>query len=197
MPQDIRILAVGNDLRGDDGVGLYAGKLLETRGFKVFFAHETPENMLGRLRGAGRIIIIDAAHFDGDGPYRIIREVPADSFYTHKLDLKKIEKFTGARVWLVGIKTYNRRLGGKISRQAKANAREAIKVVEVCMAFPAKIIDEKEKIIEINGEQKKVKFGMPGLKKGDFVLVHAGVVVEKMSEKDFEKLSEDMKEFTI
>ena len=193
----IAVLAVGNDMRGDDGVGLYAGELLEKRGFNVVFAHETPENFLGQLKGSEKILVLDAAHFEGNQPYAIVRATKSDSFYTHKLDLGKIHRFTGAKVWLIGIKTYNRAMGEDVSGQAKANARTAVKVVEVCMAVPGKIIDDQNKIVEIGGKPQNVKFGMPGLKKGDFVLVHAGVVIEKMSEDDYKKISEEMKEFTL
>ena len=184
-------------MRGDDGVGLYVGKLLEKKGFSVVFAHETPENVLGQLRQFKKIIILDAAEFKEEVPYLIVKEVPADSFYTHKLDLNKIRKFTGAEVQLVGIKTYKRALGEPVSEQAEANACEAVKVIEVCMSIPGKIVDEKEKIVEVHGEQKKMKFGLPGLKKGDFVLIHAGVVIEKMTEEDYKKISEEMKEFIL
>ncbi|MBR9681815.1 MAG: hydrogenase maturation protease [Candidatus Altiarchaeota archaeon] len=193
----ISILAIGNDLREDDEAGLYAGKLLEKRGISVVFAYEQPENVLGQLRQVNKLLILDAAHFEGERPYLVTREVPSKSFYTHKLDLNKIKKFTGAEVRLIGIKTYNRRLGEKISEQVKANAREAVKVVEVCMAIPGKILNKEEKIVEIGGEEKKVKFGLPGLKKGDFVLIHAGIVIEKMSEEEYKTISEEMKEFIL
>lgn len=191
------ILAIGNELRGDDGVGIYAGNLLKERGFDVIFAYESPENILGCLRCFKKIFILDAAHFEAECPFLVISEENNPSVYTHKLDIEKIKKFTKAEIRLIGIKTYNRKLGEPIGERAKANAREAIKVIEVCMAIPGKVIDVNEKIVELHGKKKKVKFGLPGIKEGDFVLIHAGVVIEKMSEEDFKTISEEMKEFIL
>ncbi|HDR53752.1 MAG TPA: hydrogenase maturation protease [archaeon] len=190
------ILAVGNDLRGDDGVGLLAGRMLEKKGFQVVFGHESPENVLGALRGFEKILVLDATHFEGGGAYRIVEEVPA-SYYTHKMSLDRVRKVTGARVWLVGIKTYNRRMGEAISEEARANVRRAVKVIEMCMSVPGKIVNEKEKMVEILGETKKVKFGVPGLKKGDLVLIHAGAVIEKLSQSEFDQMMQELKELEI
>lgn len=190
------VVAVGNELRGDDGVGMWAGRLLKKRGFPVVLAHENPENFLGEMKKFDQLLILDAAHFEEDRPYVITSQAP-DSFYTHKASLQKISKFTGAKTWLVGIKTYNRALGESVSEQAQANARQAVKVIEVCMAVPGKIIDGKNKIAEIQGKKQKVKFGVPGVKEGDFVMVHAGVVIEKLDPTQFDEVTSELEELGI
>ena len=45
-------LAVGNTLRGDDGVSSYLGNLLEEKnlGWKVFYAEDTPESQFNLIR---------------------------------------------------------------------------------------------------------------------------------------------------
>lgn len=176
------IVAMGNSLRGDDGVGLLAGELLEKKGFPVIFARESPENILGELKGFDRLLILDAAHFDADRPVMVSRDVD-NSEYSHKISLSKIRKFTGADVLLIGIKTYKRGLMGDISEQAKENARQAVKVVEVCMAIPGTVLGED--LVDMGGKEKKVKFAIPNLKKGDFVLIHAGVVIQTLTKDEF------------
>ena len=181
----IGIVAVGNELRGDDGVGVLAGKILAEKGFPVIFARESPENVVGEMKKFDRLLVLDAAHFDSDSPFIISRGF-RDSVYSHNISLSKIEKFTGAEILLVGIKTYKRGLMEGISERARQNALEAVKVVEVCMAIPA-VVKEKG-LVEIDGQEKKAKFAMPGLKKGDFVLVHAGVVIQKLSEEEYKSI---------
>lgn len=45
-------LAVGNTLRGDDGISAYLGNLLEKEdlGWKVFYAEDTPESQFNLIR---------------------------------------------------------------------------------------------------------------------------------------------------
>lgn len=184
----IGILAVGNEMRGDDGVGIFAGRLLERKGFPVIFAHETPENVLGRLRRFDRIIVLDAAHFEAEEPFRVVHHDPGG--YSHKPGLSKLSKFLDADLLVVGIKTYKRALLKSISPQAQENARTAVKVVEVCMALPGVVVDPEKKVVDLGGKEKELRFAVPNLKQGDFVLVHAGVVVEKLSKDEYEKFLE-------
>ncbi|MBR9689395.1 MAG: hypothetical protein GOV01_00660 [Candidatus Altiarchaeota archaeon] len=179
----IGILAIGNELRGDDGVGLFAGGLLESQGFDVVFAHESPENIMGKLLFK-KIIILDAAHFEEEAPF-LVGDIDYGG-YSHKIGFSKIAKFTGAKIRVIGIKTYNRELGESISEAAKRNAMAAVKVVKMCMAIPGVVSDAENKLVDFGGKIKKSKFAVPGLKKGDFVLVHAGVVIEKLKKEDYE-----------
>ncbi|MCS6785159.1 MAG: HypC/HybG/HupF family hydrogenase formation chaperone [Candidatus Caldarchaeum sp.] len=60
------------------------------------------------------------------------------------------------------------------------------------------------KVLKISDETADVDFGggivktvivaVDGLKEGDYVVVHAGVVVSKISRKDFLKIFEDIRE---
>gem|GEM_PF-5308455 len=175
------ILALGNPLRGDDAVGIYAGKLLEKRGFSVVFGFETPENL--KLEGFSELIILDAAHFDEDSPIMIGKAVSGS--YTNKPGLDKIAKYLKVPYTLIGIKTYNRRLGESLSDKARGNALAAVRVIEVCMAVPGVVVNEKEKTVNLGAKVRQVKFAVPNLKKGDFVLVHAGVVIDTLSKEDY------------
>ena len=177
----IGILALGNELRGDDGVGIYVGRELEKAGIPVMFGFETPENL--KDVPYSKLIVIDAAHFDYDRPFMIGKDAVGD--YTHKPSLDKLSKYFGFDYNVFGIKTYNRRLGTKLSEQAKANAEVAIRVIKVCMAIPGVVVNADKKTVDLGHKTKQVKFTIPHLKAGDFVLVHAGMVIDRLSEDDY------------
>jgi hydrogenase maturation protease len=182
------ILAVGNEMRGDDAVGIFAGRLLEARGFPVVFAYETPENALGGLRKFDGLVVLDAAHFEGGEPFRVVE--PDDSWFTHKPGLSKIAKFLRVPVTVIGIKAYKRALVKGISPRARRNAREAVKVVEVCMSIPGVVTSAERKLVDVGGKEKEMRFAVPGLKDGDFVLIHAGVVIERLSREEYDRTRE-------
>ncbi len=58
------LLCVGNELRGDDGVAIAVGHLVEEhmKDWKVFFGYDTPENEFASLRGYAPdvIVVVDA-----------------------------------------------------------------------------------------------------------------------------------------
>lgn len=58
------LLCVGNELRGDDGVAIAVGRLVEQHlpSWKVFFGYDTPENEFGTLRvyEPDIIVVVDA-----------------------------------------------------------------------------------------------------------------------------------------
>ncbi len=58
------LLCVGNELRGDDGVAIAVGRLVEEKlpEWKVFFGHDTPENEFAALRefSPDVIVVVDA-----------------------------------------------------------------------------------------------------------------------------------------
>ena len=184
------VLAVGNELKGDDYAGILAGKILEKKGFRVIYAYETPVNVLDSLRSCDRIIAIDAAEFPEDRPWIVTKKLDRGGL-THRIGFEEIAKFLGKDIIVVGIKIYERGFG-KISEKARKNVEEAVKVVEVCMAKPGIVVDARKGIVEIDNERKKVKMAVPGLKDGDFVLVHAGVVIEKLSREEYEEIKKEL-----
>ncbi|WP_024955555.1 hydrogenase 3 maturation endopeptidase HyCI [Sulfurospirillum arcachonense] len=58
------LLCVGNELRGDDGVAIEVGRLVEQDlpDWKVFFGHDTPEDEFANLRefNPDIIVVVDA-----------------------------------------------------------------------------------------------------------------------------------------
>jgi hydrogenase expression/formation protein HypC len=59
----------------------------------------------------------------------------------------------------------------------------------MCLAIPAEIkhIDKKEAIVDFGGVRKKISLGiLNGVKTGDYVLVHAGFAIGKVSKPEAE-----------
>jgi len=60
----------------------------------------------------------------------------------------------------------------------------------MCVALPGKIIElnEKNAVIDFNGNQVTARAGLVDVKVGDYVLVHAGCIIQKVSKQDMEDL---------
>lgn len=72
----------------------------------------------------------------------------------------------------------------------------------MCLAIPAKIVDEPGMspvaTADILGVQRQVNIMMvPGVKQGDYVLVHAGFAIEIVSEEFAAETMEIIKEYGI
>lgn len=66
----------------------------------------------------------------------------------------------------------------------------------MCVALPGKVIqvNEKDAVVDFNGNQVTARIGLVDVKEGDYVLVHAGCVIQKVTPQDVEGLNELMKE---
>ena len=67
----------------------------------------------------------------------------------------------------------------------------------MCLAVPGKVkkIEEKVATVDFGGVEKKVSLGiLDGVKKGDFVLIHAGFAIGKVGKKDAEDIKKAIKE---
>lgn len=69
----------------------------------------------------------------------------------------------------------------------------------MCVALPGKVIqiNEKDAVIDFNGNQVTARAGLVEIKEGDYVLVHAGCIIQKVSKQDmeeFENLNDLMKD---
>lgn len=67
----------------------------------------------------------------------------------------------------------------------------------MCVALPGKVIEvgEKTAVIDFNGNQVTARSGLVDIKVGDYALVHAGCIIQKVTKQDmleFEKLNESM-----
>jgi hydrogenase expression/formation protein HypC len=66
----------------------------------------------------------------------------------------------------------------------------------MCVALPGKVIEIKEKdaVVDFNGNQVTARLGLVDVQPGDYVLVHAGCILQKVSTDEAESLNELMKD---
>lgn len=60
----------------------------------------------------------------------------------------------------------------------------------MCVALPGKVVqvNEKDAVVDFNGNQVTARAGLVDIKVGDYVLVHAGCIIQKVSKQDMEDL---------
>lgn len=124
------ILCIGNEERGDDGLGPYVAKKIKRLNksgiVKVIDSGTTPENYTGVIRKLKptHVIIVDAVDF-GSSPGDIILSFEPRfdgiSISAHKPSLtmlaKYIEKSIGSKVVLLGVQPKILELGSEMSQE--------------------------------------------------------------------------------
>lgn len=101
------MLCVGAELRGDDGVGMRIGRILDGDSaspndrLRVHFGSSAPENCTGPIReqAPSHLLIIDAAHLGAEpGAMALLEraQITGVSFCTHALPLNVIVDFIAA-----------------------------------------------------------------------------------------------------
>ena len=60
----------------------------------------------------------------------------------------------------------------------------------MCVALPGKVIEIKDRdaVVDFNGNQVTARAGLVDVKVGDYVLVHAGCVIQKVTQQDVEEM---------
>ena len=66
----------------------------------------------------------------------------------------------------------------------------------MCVALPGKVIelDKGDALVDFHGNQVRAKAGLVDVSVGDYVLVHAGFILQKVSTKEAKDLQELMDE---
>ncbi len=66
----------------------------------------------------------------------------------------------------------------------------------MCVALPGKVIKigEKDALVDFNGNQVTARSGLVDIKVGDYVLVHAGCILQKVAAQEAESLAELMED---
>jgi hydrogenase 3 maturation protease len=121
------VMAVGNELRGDDGAGMAVGRALQETclpNLEVFLCGPTPENYVGPVvkRRPGLVLIIDACDFGGaPGEWRVCptsgsrESMPMTHTFSLRSVADRITEIAGARVCLVAIQPENLAFGSAAS----------------------------------------------------------------------------------
>jgi len=136
LKEDFLVVCLGNELRGDDGIGAYIAK----RGIEKFpqnFINVgiSIENYLFKIITSPQnlIILVDLVDFGGKvGTIKLFHplELKEQGISTHSISLSKIAeilKSSGKRVLLLGIQGKNINIGEGISPEVEANANRLLK----------------------------------------------------------------------
>ena len=60
----------------------------------------------------------------------------------------------------------------------------------MCVALPGKVIEIKERdaVVDFSGNQVTARAGLVDVSVGDYVLVHAGCVIQKVTQQEMEEM---------
>ncbi len=126
------IVAVGNPLRGDDGAGIYVGKLLEGK-LPVIFVHTAPENFVGVLRRArDPVIFVDAARMGLEpGEFALVSPAEVDGIVqTHSVPFSVLTGYLeGKEVLFIGIEPANTDLGEGLTPPVREGCERLARII--------------------------------------------------------------------
>jgi len=130
------LLAVGSDLRGDDGAGTLTAELLSEREptrLAVVRGATAPENLTGEIRGLQptHLVVVDAVEM-GRRPGAValvpLAELAGEAASTHRLPLGLTLSFLahelGCDLLVIGIQPRSTSLGAAMSPEVSAAAKE-------------------------------------------------------------------------
>jgi hydrogenase 3 maturation protease len=136
----VAVLAIGNTLRQDDGIGSYiAGKIKSGRGYHIFDAGDRPENFIEKIISISpaAIVILDAANFKGiPGEIRVIPEeaIATSTISTHTIPpgfiYALLREGIKVPIAFVGIQFKNIDFGEELSTEVKRAGDEIIRFIE-------------------------------------------------------------------
>ncbi len=131
------LLGIGNEMNGDDGIGIYVAKKLKNNEWKVINCATVPENFFYEIirRKPKKIVMVDAADMGLKcGEIRRMRKekIGKATFSTHSIPLSifvsNLQKETKAEVIIIGIQP--KTMYGRISKEAKSSANKLIKIIK-------------------------------------------------------------------
>lgn len=133
------IACIGNEMRGDDGVGPFLARLIkETQQVRVIDCGETPENFLGKVIGLKpeKVVVIDAAYFGGKaGDVKLVsrEEITGGGASTHDAILTVfadyIEGESCAQVFFLAIQPESTKMGEALSEPVAMAAKKLASVI--------------------------------------------------------------------
>jgi len=138
------ILGIGNDIRGDDGLGQYIVNKLDKKinndNIEIINAKTVPENFTGKIRSIdpSHILIVDAVIMDEKpGTIRLVKkeEVSSVSISTHSMSLSYLVKYLELKkpynILFIGIQPENMDLGEiSLTKSCKDSSDEVISILE-------------------------------------------------------------------
>ena len=138
------ILGVGNELGGDDSLGLSAARKLKEAlsgisGVEVLAAGNAPENFTGLIRrlSPSHIVLIDAAEMgETAGTIKLVQAHQIEGMMpsTHTLSLsmlvKYLEQELGSKVLILGMQPKSLRFGTTLSEEVESSINKLLLILE-------------------------------------------------------------------
>ncbi|OYT59451.1 hydrogenase maturation peptidase HycI [Euryarchaeota archaeon ex4484_178] len=132
------LMGIGNELRGDDAIGIYVARNFRKVGWKVIVAGQVPEDFTSEIKNLKPdiLIMVDAALMNlPPGEIRIVpaEKIPKVAFSTHGMPLsffmEYIEEYV-KRCLLIGIQPKSMEFGVGLSEEVKAAGDELIQILK-------------------------------------------------------------------
>jgi len=132
------LMGIGNELRGDDGIGIYVARNFRKVGWKVIVAGQVPEDFTSEIKNLKPdiLIMVDAALMNlPPGEIRIVpaEKIPKVAFSTHGMPLsffmEYIEEYV-KRCLLIGIQPKSMEFGVGLSEEVKAAGDKLIQILK-------------------------------------------------------------------
>ncbi len=136
------IMGIGNDIRGDDGVGPYIVeniKDLASSKVSIINATTAPENFTGKIRKLDptHILIIDAVIMnEGPGKIKLVKkeEVAGVSISTHSMSLSYLVNYLEIEkpynILFIGVEPESMELGDGLSPLVKSSCDKIIGILK-------------------------------------------------------------------
>lgn len=131
----ILFAGIGNQLKSDDGVGVYISRQIVNRKNITSLTVETSiENYIGKINSLKPdiLVLIDCMELGTDpGNYKLlnINQIQDITFNTHNISLKKLSDFFKMDVKVLGIQPEKVDFGENISYIVRINADKIIKQI--------------------------------------------------------------------
>ncbi len=131
------LLGIGNELNGDDAIGIWVARKFKADGWISIDCATVPENYIGDIARAKpeEIVLVDAAEMGLEpGEIRIIpkEKLSKASFSTHTIPLSifmtHLGQMTRAKIYLIGIQP--KRVYGDMSREVMKAGEKVIDIIK-------------------------------------------------------------------
>lgn len=136
----LAVIGIGNEMKGDDGVGInVAERLKKDKKCEILIGGTTPENLTGTIKKIkpSHILIIDAADMGlKPGEMKVLDpgNISGVGFSTHSFSISTFSDYlkreTGAKTAILGIQPKSIELGGGISDEVARSADAALVMLE-------------------------------------------------------------------
>lgn len=132
------LMGIGNELRGDDAIGIYVARNFRKVGWKVIVAGQVPEDFTSEIKNLKPdiLIMVDAALMNlPPGEIRIVpaEKIPKVAFSTHGMPLSFFMEYIKEyvkRCLLIGIQPKSMEFGVGLSEEVKAAGDELIQILK-------------------------------------------------------------------